>query len=280
MRKIRTIITIIAITLISSYMISGASTNYANPNYEVKFYLKADQVLDSNYKLKKSVREIFDMPSSVTKMRVQYLDDAVLDLNTFGWYCRLRKKEDSKAFELTYKKRYPINEGDIEATLALAASEGFDAGEDDYEAQMDWGYSKQTLSFSNTKTFKDDDYSGMDLPNLKDSIKVAVNEAPGKFENWQYKNWGKSILEDSKIYGYVNAKRYIGTFQKAKTYIEVWEILNEEGNGYEYVVEISFKADDYETALSLRTDLKELLQNQNWLEETDILKTSMILNRY
>lgn len=280
MRKIRLLLLMLIIVITSSYTITGGSTNYANPNYEVKFYLKSDQVLDSDHKLKKEIRTLFDMPSSLTKMRVQYLDNDQLELNEMGWCSRIRKKEDSDKFELTYKKRYPIREGQIEAALALAASEGFDAGEDDYEAQIDWGYTKQTLSFSNRKTFKDNDYSGMSLPNLKDSIKVAVDEAPGKFENWQYKNWGKDILEDSRIYGYVKAKRYIGEFENTKTYIEIWKIINEAGTGYEHMVEISFKADDYEIASSLRTDLETFLKERNLLEEKDILKTSLILNRY
>lgn len=60
-------------------------------------------------------------------------------------------KENKSDYELTYKKRYPVVNGNIQAALTLANQEGFDASDDNYEAEVDWGYGKQTLSFSNTK---------------------------------------------------------------------------------------------------------------------------------
>lgn len=61
------------------------------------------------------------------------------------------QKDDKNNYELTYKKRYPVINGDINAALTLANQEGFDKSDDNYEAEIDWGYGKQTLSFSNTK---------------------------------------------------------------------------------------------------------------------------------
>lgn len=257
-----------------------ADNNYATPNYEIKFYLDSEQVLNSDNKLKESVRDEFDMPDSVTKMRIQYLDTDDLELDEEGWTSRIRKKEDADNFELTYKKRYPVASGDVESALAQAAADGFDEDENDYEAQIDWGYGKMTLSFSNNKSCDISGYDGMEMPDLQDSIDEAVDHAPGKFEDWLYNNWGTDKLEESRIYGYVKAKRYIGEWSDNETYIEIWEILNEAGTGYEYITEISFKADNYSYASQKREELRNLLQQRGWLINQDILKTNMILNRY
>lgn len=254
----------------------------ATPNYEVKLFLNPAVVLNSDNQLKSSVRNYFGMPETKEKMSIQYLDTDSKSLDSQGWSARVRKMEEytDKEFELTYKKRYPVTNGDINAALILAAADGFDAGEDDYEAQVDWGYSKQTLSFSNKKDIEKSGYSGMDLLSKSDSIKELRDRAPGKFENWGSENWGTDQLKNAHKYGPVDAKRWIGTWRGLKIYVEVWEILKESGSGYDYVVEASFKTDLYADAQSLKAQLETDLTSQGWFVAIDELKTQMILDRY
>lgn len=254
----------------------------ATPNYEVKLFLDPDAALNSNNQLKSSVRDYFDMPETKTKMSIQYLDTDSLELNEEGWAARVRKMEDftDQEFELTYKIRYPITNGDIDAALAQAALDGFDAGENDYEAQVDWGYTKQTLSFSNKKIVEKSGYDGMELPTKSDSRSMLIDNAPGKFENWLYTNWGSDKLDIADKYGPVDAKRWIGTWQEQELYIEVWEIIEEDGTGYDYIVEASFKTDSRTDAATLKTQLQNELTQQGWFLPTDELKTQMILQRY
>ncbi|AJY77668.1 hypothetical protein VN24_11530 [Paenibacillus beijingensis] len=261
---------------------ANASPQPAVPDYEVKLFLDPNDVLDSDHNLTSSVRSYFGMPSTKTKMSVEYLDTADLDIDDEGWNVRARKMEDfdDDEFELTYKKRYPITGGDIDAALATAALDGFDADEDDYEAQVDWGYSKQTLSFSNKKTVHHGGYDGMELLSEVDAIEEAVDHAPGKFEDWGSANWGTDLLNDSKAYGPVDAKRWIGTWQNKTIYIEVWKIINESGSGYDYVVEASFKTSSRTDASAGIAQLETALTQQGWFLPTDELKTQMILDRY
>ena len=48
----------------------------------------------------------------------------------------------------------------------------------------------------------------------------------------------------------------------------------------EPVVEISFKADDFEEAKVKRAELKDALEKMGILLPVDVLKTQMILSRY
>jgi hypothetical protein len=273
--KICSVITLMC-TLFSTSATYGKTIAPAIPNYEVKIYMDPSIVLNSNNRLNQDVLDYFDMPTNVTKMSVEYLDSKDLDLNNIGWNVRFRKMEDKDKFELTYKKRYAVENGDIDATLQKAAADGFDKSEADYEAQVDWGYEKQTLSFSNNKDVSISGYGGMDLPSKTDTIKNAVNKIPGKLNNSN----GKDVLKNAHIYGPVEAKRSIGVFNQQKFYIEVWKIKTEAGNGYDYVVEASFKTNDRSEAQEGHDKLIDVLKEKGWLLPKDQLKTQMILNRY
>ncbi|KAJ2906753.1 hypothetical protein MKZ38_010744 [Zalerion maritima] len=251
------------------------------PDYEVKLLMDPSVVLGTNNKLTATVLSAFSMPTTVTKMNVQFLDTDALDINTEGWSVRIRKKEDEDDFELTYKKRYSVSDDDVEAALDTANEEGFDEdNEDKYDAQIEYGYSKKTLSISRKKSHSDSGYSGMDLPDLDDSIDMLVDEAPGKFVDWVDDNWGTDLLEESRIYGPVLAKRSIGIYDGEELYIEVWPILNETGTGVEYLVEASFKVDTESNAATKQASLETYLTNQGWFLAGDALKTSLMLERY
>jgi hypothetical protein len=279
-------VSVLSLGLLSTGTFVGKAeaAGLATPNYEVKLYMDPGVSLDSNHDLKSSVRSYFGMPSSKTKMNMQFIDDDAKDLDAQGWLARVRKMEgfSDSDFEVTYKKRYPITNGDINAALTQAAAEGFDADENDYEAQVDWGYTKQTLSFSNTKMVSHSGYTDMDLMNKTDSVSELVSHAPGKFQNWLWPNWGTDILQSSTNhkYGPVSGKRWEGTWRGQKIYIEVWEIIETDGTGYDRIVEASFKNADYNQSASLKAQLQADLTAQGWFSATDELKTQMILDRY
>ena len=130
------------------------------PDYEVKLLMNPTVVLGSDNKLKATVLSTFAMPTSVTKMNVQFLDTDAKDIYNVGWSPRIRKMEGGSDFELTYKKRYTVSNGDIDGALSTANGEGFDSTTTTYDAQIEWGYQKQTLSISRDKTASDSGYSG------------------------------------------------------------------------------------------------------------------------
>ncbi|WP_339275663.1 CYTH domain-containing protein [Paenibacillus sp. FSL W8-0426] len=257
---------------------ASAAAN-AVPAYEVKFLAKPEAVLNADGKPNSDVLQTLGLDSSPRAIGVEYFDTDSLGLDEQGWNVRFRKKEDKNNYELTYKKRYPIIDGDVEAALTLANQEGFDASDDNYEAEIDWGYGKQTLSFSNTKKV-DAITSGEQLPSDSKALEMLLDKLPGKLKNWSASNWGKQQLSASRAYGPITFERYEGTWNGQEMTLEVWPILNEAGTGIENIVEVSFKTDDASTVSGLRAQLMQLLENENWLLPGDGLKTQLILERY
>lgn len=258
---------------------SAHAASNMTPDYEVKLLMSPAAVLGSDHKLTGPVLSAFGMPTTVTKMNVQFLDDAK-ELYDNGWSPRIRKTEGESGFELTYKKRYPITGGDIDGTLTTANAEGFDSGDTGYEAQVEWGYQKQTLSISRPKSASSSGYSGMELPGTSNSRSMLISNAPDKFDDWLFGGWGTDVLGVSRIYGPVLAKRSIGTWSGMTLYVEVWPILNAAGTGTEDIVEASFKTTSRTTASTKHDSLIAYLQSKGWFLAQDSLKTQLIMDRY
>jgi len=258
---------------------ASAAAN-AVPAYEVKFLAKPELVLNADGTPRTEVVQTLGLDSTPTAIQTEYFDTNALELNEEGWNVRFRKKEDKNNYELTYKKRYPIINGDVNAALTLANQEGFDSSDDNYEAEIDWGYGKQTLSFSNTKKVDSPKNSGINLPSNQEALKMLLDKLPGKLNKWSSSNWGKQKLTDSRVYGPVTFQRYKGTWNGQEMTLEVWPIRDAAGTGVENIVEVSFKTDNASTVSDLRNQLMQVLENKQWLLPADGLKTQLILERY
>lgn len=84
----------------------------------------------------------FSLDDTPDTRSYSYYDNDGHDLNKAGWAIRLRHKDESD-FEMTYKKRYTVGEGGVEAALKLARDEGFDKSDKKYDAEVDWTFSKK-----------------------------------------------------------------------------------------------------------------------------------------
>ncbi|UKS27434.1 carbohydrate-binding protein [Paenibacillus sp. HWE-109] len=259
-----------------------ASAANGTPSYEVKLNLAPAIVADASHNLVSSVRSQFATGSSAKSYRVQYMDTAARSLDGLGWSDRIRKRSDQSTHQLQFKKRYPVTGGDINAALTTAAGDGLNSSAAGFEFQVDWTFSKQTLSVQYEKDVTVSGYSGSGLnaPNLATSRSVSIANAPSKFSNWTSTGWGTSQLNNAVIYGPVDFKRYKGEYKNLELDIEIWTILNATKTGTEDIVEASFKTDSLSEATSVRTDLINLLRSKGWLVESDILKTSLIMERY
>ncbi|MWC29711.1 fibronectin type III domain-containing protein [Paenibacillus sp. MMS18-CY102] len=251
------------------------------PNYEVKLNLDPSLVLDSSHNLVSAVRSEFSTGTSTKKYKVQYMDTATQSLQGQDWSDRIRKRDDQSTHEIQFKKRYDVQNGDINAALTQAAGEGLDSASG-FDFQVDWGYSKQTLSIAYEKdiTISGSSGSGLNMPSEATSRTVSNSNAPTKFKNWTSTGWGTTQLNSSVIYGPVSFNRYEGTFDDLDLDVEVWTVINTAGTGNEYWVEASFKTDSFSEASSERTALINLLRSKGWLVEQDVLRTSQIIERY
>jgi hypothetical protein len=258
---------------------SAEKVSNMTPDYEVKLLLKPNAVLNSEKELISTVLTAFDVRLSPIKQTIQYLDTTGKDLYATGWSTRIRKTENEDGLELTYKKRYTIADSNINAALTEANNDGFDASEAKYDAQVELGYQKQTLSISRKKS-TDSMTSGMDLPGEISSRSMLIEEAPNKFDNWVYNKWGTDMLAQSRIFGPVRAKRYVGKWEGTKIYLEVWPIRNAEATGDDYLVEASLKTETYMDATGNQASLISYLQGEGWFLQQDSLRTQLIMERY
>lgn len=261
---------ILTIPLVFLFSTTAHANSLAVPNYEAKFLMNTNEMLDGSGNLSDKVISTFNI-SSYKNLNVEYLDTNNLDLNKQGWIVRLRKFDGDDTTELTYKKRYAISNGDVNTALETAADDGFDGNENNYSAQIDWGYETQTLSFSDNKQFSLYDYSGIELPNNEDAISQAIYNIPGKLNKWLYKGWAQEQLNSSVLHGPYLGKRYIGQWNGLKIELETYNVNNN------YLAEISFKTDKYKDASKERQQLLDLLTSNGWLVKSDESKTGIML---
>ncbi|MEU6978216.1 MULTISPECIES: hypothetical protein [unclassified Streptomyces] len=251
----------------------------AVPTYEVKINLTT-AALDASHNPSAAVRSAFGITGAAKPRSYGYYDTAALGLDSEGWSVRLRHK-DGSSFEETYKKRFPVTGGDIAAALSAANAAGFDSSDSNYKAEVDWGYAKQTLSFSNEKSHSAKGYSGTTLPSDATGRGWLVDDIPGKLTDWGSSGWGKSTLQASRTHGPVSSQVYGGSWGASDdASIEVLPVVGAGGTGTEYVIELSFKTDSYADAAELHQDAVAVADSHGWLYHGDILKTQLILDRY
>lgn len=250
------------------------------PDYEVKFLLNSGEVLSPENEFTSAVLSALNVPTTATKLNVQFLDTDSREIYKAGWSPRIRKADDDEDIELTYKKRYTIAEGGIDAALTQANQDGFDASAARYKAQVEWGYKKQTLSISRKKSVSDPGNNGIDLPGTTASQKMLVDEAPDKFVNSPPGNWTTAALNVSRIFGPISVKRWTGTWNGMELDIEVWPIRDAEGDGIEHIAEASFKTESRSVASTEYDNFRAYLDGKGWFLACDSLKTQLIMERY
>lgn len=256
--------------------VASADAN-ATPDYEVKLDLLTS-ALDSSGAPSAAVRDAFGLSSSASTRSYEYFDTSSRALKGQGWSVRLRHKS-GKDLELNYKKRFDVSGGNVDAALDTANQAGFDSSDTNYDAQVDWGYGAQELSFSNDKSSSGSKYSGTSLPAESTARSLLVSNIPGKLENWSSKNWGTDRLTESAAHGPVTTKVYSGSWQGTSPSVEVLTVPAASGSGTQTVIELSFTVDTQSQAASLRTKAIALTDDNAWLYHGDILKTDIILDR-
>lgn len=261
--------------------------NKLTPDFEVKCLLKPGEVLTADGKLKGDVVSAFGITADPKKMTIQFMDTENKDISTNGWNLRIRKTEGKDKIELTYKKRYPLDSSaetgisevqhNITTAVAKAEHDGFDVASD-FDAQIEVGYQKQTLSISRDKKVSGDGLEGLNLPLANEARDFLIEEAPRQFRKWSS---GMDHLREAVVYGPVHATRSEGTLGDLEIDIEVWPIRKSKSDSaLELTVEASFKAKTIENALKGKADLVKLLSDRGWLLPEDSLKTQLIMERY
>ncbi|MFB4323651.1 hypothetical protein RB298_15050, partial [Priestia sp. BR_2] len=224
-----------------------AKGNGSIKEYEVKFFLETTKVLNEKYELKSDLSLIKDFKISNFKRRdIQFIDTNNKDMYNNGWILRYRKKEEKDKCELTYKKRYAINNDAIESMLAQARKDSLIQDGSRFEVELEWGYLKKLLSVSLEEKEPIPDSFSSNIPSIEDLQKVFLHRAPQEFINWTNKDWGAVQINKSRIYGPIYAKVYEGQWNETKINIEIWS--KSMNVNTESIVEVSFKVENEDVA--------------------------------
>ncbi|MGU3292039.1 hypothetical protein [Williamsia sp. M5A3_1d] len=266
----------LATSLATATATAHADAN-AVPDYEVKLDFLASAI-DGSGVPTSAVRSAFGLSSTASTRSYEYFDTGSRALKGQGWSVRLRHKS-GKDLELNYKKRFDVTNGDVNAALTTANSAGFDSSDTNYDAQVDWGYSQEELSFSNDKSSSASKYSGTTLPAESTARSLLVSNIPGKLDDTTAKNWGTDRLLESSAHGPVTTKVYSGSWQGIQPGIEVLTVPAASGSGSQTVIEFSFTVSTESQASSLRSQAISIADGHGWLYHGDILKTDLILDR-
>ena len=257
---------------------NAAAAKPAPPGVEVKLFLDPSVTLDARDQPSRDLLTTFQVTGNPVTIKMQFLDGRGLELHEAGWNVRFRTVQGKDKMELTYKRRYRVASG-LDAALAEAERDGFNAGEKDYEPELEWGYKQETLTFSNEKSKES---TNPTLPSLANARTLAVSQMPGKLKHVGADGWAKSILSGARIYGPVEGRRWTGRHRDIDDdiSIEVWTLPGAGRTDTERIVEVSFKKKERsDKAVAKREALLKLLEQKGWLLPRDVLKTTLILER-
>ncbi len=252
----------------------------ASPDVEVKFFVNPSKVLDANRRPSQPLCMTLHLAPKPVAIRMEFLDGSEHELDREGWNIRFRKIQGQGHVELTFKRRYRV-EGGLDATLAKAALEGFDAADNDFQPEVDWTYQTQTLTFANQKQAGFSGEQDFTLPSVSAARTFAENAMPGKLRRFKHEDWAKTVLAGGPLYGPADGSRWRGRYPgiSDKIAVEVWELPASSQPRTQPVVEISFKVRKYDQeAITKRDKLLALLKNRGWLQEKDELKTERIID--
>lgn len=272
MKKLASLV--LAALMVLSLFAPALAENMEIDGVEVKYLMDPEKVLGEDNKLTEETLELLGFTGKVKNRGMQFHDTADKAYNEAGWSNRVRIKQGDEEYDITFKKRYAVVDGDIEAALTQAAKDGFVAGLEDYEAELDWGHSKLTLSIATETSVDKVGYDDTVLPNAEDSIAMVKAAMPDPV---------KAVAADidkAIVCGPVYYPRYTGELAGMELDIEICPITNAKTGVTEYVCEVSFSTDTYEEAVTKRDEIAKILKDAGILLEQDGLKTNKILNAY
>ncbi len=273
-------------------------------SYEVKLLLDSDKALGEDHRLKEEIRQAFHMRELPNSYLVAYMETPDKEFLSVGWINRVRAQTGREKIRLTYKKRFPIQNGDIDAALSAAAAEGLAKDDAQFPTEIDWGYEKMTLSFSHNVDLSEEtaanelpekhaamEMIAANMPDIENEGTICANcsdrstgsEAETKVPaaepagDGEKQEWGIETLRKAQMVGPVCFLRYTGKMKNgALAHIEIWPVPD--GTETQYIVEFSAKFRRFADAERMRRKAISRLDKMGILLHTDALKTQMILN--
>lgn len=253
---------------------AGGEGNGSAIPVEVKFILD-NKVLDANGRVNAEYVKAFSLAEPSSRIIV-YVDTPDRAFFSAGWINRLRERGEKKD-DCTYKRRYAVSDGNIDAAVALAKSEGID-GNAGFEAELDWSAEKVTLDYSKKIKIEPAAYPDFSVDSLASAVHILESAMPAEEADFAEKGWGTRLLKDSMLVGPVKSLQYKGKISDKKITLEVWIMENPKTHEVSRITELSFGAKSYEQAAELRKTIYAHLSGLGVLEKKSVLKTSAVFD--
>jgi len=238
--------------------------------YEIKMFLKVDKVLNSHQELEIKVLDEINGLTESKSQEVRFIDTREKIFSSQGWILRSRIKAGDNKNEITFKKRYPLH-SEVGEMLEKINQEGINLDNPNLDVEIDWGFSKKTLSLSwemkvplsQSATFSDEEVR-----------KLFADQAPEEFIHWNQKEWSTQLLRQTTVIGPIQARKYKGHWDGEEISLEIWTISSD------IIVEISLDIDDDAVASQKHEKLKEYLNRKDLLIEQDFSKTQWAMEQW
>ena len=246
-------------------------------DFEIKFLLDSDKVLTDEHLLTDDFRALIGAGTDYRSIDVIYLETEGRDFLNEGWVNRIRWKENKKKIECTCKKRYSLSGEDaaaIRVALAQAEADGFTFSDKAYSAQIDWGFSKMTLSVETEASGKYKDYHSLSQFSTADAIDFFQSAMPDEERDWGENRLGAAMLAQARKVGPLQYWRLKGSREGTEVDVDICPMKDG------YITELSFKVKGLAAASALRERMMALLEEKGLLMHEDSLKTQMILDDY
>jgi len=233
--------------------------------YEVKLRLDPAKVVDGFGELTKDIQNLFSVKTQ-KEIAVQFMDTEDFAFKQAGWVNRIRNKEETKDFVLTFKKRFDVQGDNVSLALQAALEQGFEP-DGKFEAEVDWGFEHMMLSFSHKKEIPNKSYEQLELPDQEKTRQLLQDKLPKKL----VKEMGEDLFSKTRLFGPLIYTQYTGKFKGTKLTLEIWPIKTD------FLVEISFKDKKFKDVVHDREALITVLEEKNWLLHEESLKTHAVL---
>lgn len=241
--------------------------------HEIKFFIDSSKVLNEIYELKSDIISLFQISEKPKLREILFIDTANQDMYKVGWILRNRKKTNK--YELTYKKRYKINDNNVNSALNELRDD-FKEIDSKSKIELEWGYTNKTLSLSLERNEDKPNALATTSLSVEELQKMFIENAPEQFINFKKnQNWGVEQISKSKAYCLIHSIEYTGRWNDTDLDIDIWS--RKINDNTDIVVEISFKATDENIASQQHSKLKDFLYSSGLLITKDFSKTQWAL---
>ena len=255
---------------------AGKRLKETPPTCELKLLLDSGRVLAAEHLLAPDILEAFGMDGTYETISAVFVDTPDRDFLGLGWVNRIRIRDDKPKYSLAYKRRFRVEDGDIEQALAEAREQGFTLYDAQFPAEIDWGYAQMNLSFSADADVKQEEIPDLEQLSLEDARRMLLENMP--FEEMDPVSGGEAaeLMAGAQMAGPVRFLRYTGSLNGQEAVIEIWPVPD--GEGIRYITEWSSGFGTVEEAAEYREGAMAALEDLGILLHEDSLKTQMILD--